>query len=239
MAEHWDHSILSQTNSEQHPNVLNAVNHYRIVSNEDRWRKIDFAYAFLPIYYFSRMFGLMPFTLNYNSRGEIQAPQVRRFDAIWFGVSISIYLMAAVTNFLSVALPKEMTTISFALYFGHNVLFIQSLLVGAISIGLDLFNRYKLVAILKAFIAFDKEVIGAELLIRNNFPYSLAFQYFVDGECGISFRLPKAIQSVIALFGWHGQCVLAVYMDNIFLHRIYSEKFFNNRPVALFGLIPT
>lgn len=158
-----DQNSSLETPPEHQPNALNDVNHFQIVARDNnRLKKRNFAYAFLPIYYFSRIFGLMPFTIIYNSRGEIQAPQVRRFDAFWFGISISIYVLAAFTNFQTsvqtMQLPEKMKIISFALYFGHYMLLIEGLLVGAIAIGLDMYTRHKLVAILKAFIAFDNEV---------------------------------------------------------------------------------
>lgn len=158
MVENSDRIMFSSNNNtEQHPSVLNAVNRFRFVAK--RRKKHDFAYSFLPIYYFSRFFGLMPFSFIYDSDGEIQAPRISIFDGAWFVISICIYVSAAFTNFQIISLPKEMVIAS-ALYFGHYILLIQGLLVCAIAIGLDMCNRNKLVTILKTFIAFDKEVSG-------------------------------------------------------------------------------
>ena len=158
MAENFDQIIFSSKTPEQHPSVLNAVNQFQIDTRRGRWKKRDFAYSFLPIYYFSRLFGLMPYSIVYDSIGEIQTPRVRTIDGIWFIISICIYVLAAFTNFQSITSPKEMTMVSDALYFGHYMLLIEGLLVSAVSIGFDMHNRYKLVTILKAFICFDKEV---------------------------------------------------------------------------------
>lgn len=142
---------------EQHPSASNAVNQFQMIVKRGRWKKLNFAYSFLPVYYFSRVLGLMPYSFSWDSEGELQAPQVNLVDGIWFLLSICIYVLAAFTNFQTIILPKEMK-IESALYFGHYALLIQGLVICAISIGMDMFNRNKLVAILKAFIEFDKEV---------------------------------------------------------------------------------
>lgn len=156
MAENREQPIF-----EQHPSALNAVNQFQMVVKRGRWKKLDFAYSFLPVYYFSRILGLLPYSFICDSEGELQAQQVDLIDGIWFLLSICIYVLAAFTNFQTITLPKEMK-IESALYFGHYALLIQGLLICAISIGMDMYNRNKLVAIFKAFIEFDKEVSERE-----------------------------------------------------------------------------
>lgn len=181
MTENCDRMMFSSNNTEQHPSALNSVNKYQ--TGAKRWRKRDFAYSFLPIYYFSRFFGLMPFSLIYDSDGEIQAPRISLLDGVWFIISICVYVFAAFTNFQIVTLPKEMPLASL-LYFGHYILLIQGLLVCTIAIGLDMYNRNKVVAILKTFIAFDKEVSVAICCI---FKCSSFIIIFADGQCWTIF----------------------------------------------------
>lgn len=158
MARISDQNPSLETHTEHQSGNPNGVNRLQIVAKENRVEKRNFGYSFLPIYYFSRVFGLMPYSIVYNARGEIQKSQVRMIDGLWFIISICIYVLVAFTNYLNVKLPEEMTTVSVALYFGHYMLLIEGLLVSAITIGLDMYNRHKLVVILKSFISFDKEV---------------------------------------------------------------------------------
>lgn len=148
-----------ETNITQQPSVLNGVDNSQIVDKEDRSKKLNFTYTFSPIYYFSRILGLMPFSFIYDARGELQAPQIRPIDGVWYVFSLCIYVLVAIIN-IQIAIQKqtELKAISFALYFGHYMLLIKGLLISAISIVMDFYNRYTLVKILQAFIAFDKEV---------------------------------------------------------------------------------
>lgn len=152
MAENREEPIF-----EQHPSALNGVNQFQMVMKRGRWEKLNFTYSFLPVYYFSRALGLLPYSFVCDSGGELQAPQVGLFDGIWFLLSMCIYVLAAFTNYQMIKLPKEMV-ISSALYFGHYALLIQGLLICAISIAMDMFNRNKFVSVIKTFIEFDKEV---------------------------------------------------------------------------------
>lgn len=161
MARISDQNPTLETHIEQQTSIPNGINQRQIVTKERcRMKQRNFVYSFLPIYYFSRFFGLMPYTIIYDSRGEIQTQQIRTIDGVWFTVSICIYVLAALSNYQTVKLPDEMTEVPFALYIGHYTLLIEGLLVCAIAIGFDMNNRYKLVVILNAFIEFDKEVSG-------------------------------------------------------------------------------
>lgn len=161
MAGVSDQNLTLETHTEQQPGIPNGLIQRQIVAKEQkRMEERNFVYSFLPIYYVSRFFGLMPYTIIYDSRGGIQAQQVRAIDGLWFIVSICIYVLAALSNYQTMKLPDEMTGIPFALYFGHYTLLIEGLIVCAIAIGLDMYNRCKLVVILNAFSDFDKEVSG-------------------------------------------------------------------------------
>lgn len=185
MADNCDRIMFSSNNNtdEQHPSVLNSV--HKFPTDSKRWRRLDFVYSFLPIYYFSRFFGLMPFSFIYDSDDEIQAPRISIFDGVWFVITIGIYLVAAFTNFQILTHPKEMALAS-ALYYGHYILLIQGLLVCSVAIGLDIYNRNRLVTILKIFIAFDKEVSVTRLI----------------GNCWMGFQISKKFIGVVYQIFW-------------------------------------
>lgn len=58
-------------------------------------KDFNFAYGFRPIYYSSRIFGLMPFTFVYNSKGKIDGSKVELVDILWLIISITINLTMA------------------------------------------------------------------------------------------------------------------------------------------------
>lgn len=115
----------------------------------------DFAYSYRPMYYFSRCFGLLPFSFVYDSNGEIQAPRIRIFDAVWFVISIVIYVMLAIDSFRVVEIPKDASPI---IFLSNTLLLVLGLSNGAIMIVVNMCVRFKFVAILKTITNFDKEV---------------------------------------------------------------------------------
>lgn len=46
-------------------------------------KEYDFAHCFRPIYYCSRIFGFMPFSIVYDSSAAIHKPSPRAFDLLW------------------------------------------------------------------------------------------------------------------------------------------------------------
>lgn len=112
---------------------------------------------FCAVYYFSRVFGLWPFTIVHNSNGSIQKARVRPIDGLWFVISICLYSVALYSICLSM---KEIemqkgNSFVFILYHAYQIVF---LFFGSCIIALDLFNRKRLVNILKKFSKFDTEV---------------------------------------------------------------------------------
>lgn len=58
-------------------------------------KKLSFAHSFKPVYILCRIFGFMPFSIAYDSNGEIQTARIRVVDLIWFIISIGVYLSSA------------------------------------------------------------------------------------------------------------------------------------------------
>lgn len=118
-------------------------------------KKADFEHSVRPIYYFSRVFGLLPFSLIRNERGEIQKPQVRFTDLLFFVISLSWYFFLACVSCQNIRLPNDNSLIPIA---GDFLLLIIGLIFNEFIIPMDMFNRFKLVEVVKMFNTFDENV---------------------------------------------------------------------------------
>lgn len=123
--------------------------------NDDR-NKRNFAYSFRPIYYFSRVFGLMPFLVKYDSKGQPEMPRVGILDSLWFVTTICVYLSMAYISYQQMSLPQDPNAPT-VLVFSEYLLQILGLVYGALIIAMDLCNRFKFVDILKQLMIFDTE----------------------------------------------------------------------------------
>lgn len=130
----------------------------------------DFLDSFRPIYYFSRSFGLMPFSIGRSSSGNILGPRVHKFDAVWFVATILIYALATVVSFKYVKFKQESNTQLNMLVISNNWHLTSGLLFCVVIIGMDLYNRDKLVDLIKRFTVFDKQVsVSCSAWISINF----------------------------------------------------------------------
>lgn len=144
----------------------------KVTQEKLRAENVNFEYSFRPIYYISRFFGLMPFSIVFDPIRGIQKPHVNIFDGIWFFVSILIYISMAFISYNDIKLSKDSNTASFILMLGDSVLLILGLIYSALIIIFDMRNRFKLIEILNKFIKFDKEV-------GSHFDFnSIGFVYF-------------------------------------------------------------
>lgn len=122
-------------------------------------RKNEFVQSFRVIYIVSRVFGLMPFTIAYNMNGEIEKPTVTKIDAIWFLISICVYSFGIYT-LSQLIFPRGLDIyISPLVVLSDNMSVMLGLILGLTCTIFDMFNRSKLIDIVKRFIAFDKKVM--------------------------------------------------------------------------------
>lgn len=121
--------------------------------------KNDFAQSFRVVYIVSRVFGLMPFTVAYNVNGEIEKPTVTKLDAVWFLISICVYSVG-IYSLSQLIFPRgENIYASPLVVLSDNISVMLGLILGLTCAIFDLYNRVKLINIVKHFIAFDKKVI--------------------------------------------------------------------------------
>lgn len=126
---------------------------FKVEENETLLDEKDFAYSFRPIYYFTRIFGLMPFSLVRDKNTKAQRPRVSILDGFWFIISICIYLWGAYVSTVHI-MQFGAIIVSKA----NFVVRIFGLIFGAFLIVVNMLNRFKLVNIFNDFAIFDKEV---------------------------------------------------------------------------------
>lgn len=120
-------------------------------------KNFDFVYNLYTIHLYSRLFGLVPFSIFRDSSGEVQRAHVSKLDLLWFVISISFYFYLAYAYWV---VTSEMHYVNglFVLRLGDTLLIGVGLIYsGAICI-MDMYNRSRIVEFLKKFILFDKNV---------------------------------------------------------------------------------
>lgn len=132
--------------------------------------KLSFEYCLRPIYYISRMCGLLPFSIRRNSNGEIKEPRITILDCLLLTLSIIWYLFLTYNSFHDIRYWPNLNK-SQVLTVSNYSLLIMGLIFGTITITMDLINRSRLVDILRKFIKFDKNVIIYFCLVYCNFLY--------------------------------------------------------------------
>lgn len=147
------------------PNKFSLSTKIFVASNVDLPKKTatstkeGFSYSLKPIYFFSRAFGLLPFSVISNSKGEIQKAQVKVFDLVWFAISICVYLYCAQFYGSNLEIQDEQND-SYILDLGDSLILIIDLVAGAVTVALDMRNRSRFIDILKNLTSFDKKVLG-------------------------------------------------------------------------------
>ena len=119
--------------------------------------KFRCSYSIRPIYYFSRAFGLFPFTVVTDTNGDVQGARVTLFDFLWFLISICLYLLMASYCFINIHRPQNPGE-SYILMLGDYALLIIGLIYGAVIIALDMYNHRTFIELMKNLMSFDDEV---------------------------------------------------------------------------------
>lgn len=121
----------------------------------------DFVYSYRPMYYFSRFFGLLPFSFVYDLNGHIQAPRVRIVDGVWFVFTIVCYVVLAINSCQGIVIPKDAVPL---IFWSNTLLLSVGLFNGATQIVVNMCVRCKFITILKNITNFDKEASHSRLL---------------------------------------------------------------------------
>lgn len=125
------------------------------------WHKNGFVQSVSPIYFFSRVVGLMPFTIAHDRDSKILRAKVTAFDFIWFVISISVHTCFVVIWYRNLDY-KKIKNVSNVLPIGMGAHATFGLIYSVICVVMDMCNRCKLVDLLRRFMTFDKEVRATE-----------------------------------------------------------------------------
>lgn len=96
------------------------MNENNKLSQKVQAERICFSYGFQPIYYFSRVIGLMPYSLVYNSNGEIQEHRIYIRDGLWLATSIFVYSSVILHVFRDMKLPEDSNSTLYIFVLGNH-----------------------------------------------------------------------------------------------------------------------
>lgn len=135
-------------------------------------RNYSYSYSIRPIYYIFRVFYLIPFTIVQDTNGNVVSSKVRLIDGVLFATFIMLHL-----NFLHYHYMKpivQSSDIPHVLTYGDKILPILVHTHNIIIIIMNMYNRERIINIIKMFDTIDKEV--------NNFCFK-----FVRFDAKINF----------------------------------------------------
>lgn len=108
------------------------------------------------IRFVARLYGLLSFSINYTPNREIKNCQLRVFDISYAVMHIILCLVSSVLTFMHFTAPTNIW--GMILLFGMEFFLISAILLAAVSIALDIFNRNRLIGMLQKIHQFDKQV---------------------------------------------------------------------------------
>lgn len=128
-----------------------------ITIGEIKDKSSNFIYGFRPIYYFSRVFGLMPFTIHYDTSGVPKELKIRFIDWIIFLILIIVCLTMTEDSHLNMTVPvgQQFSIITVLV---RRFIHLSAIISSAVIIVLEMYNRHKSIRILTSFTTFDKNV---------------------------------------------------------------------------------
>lgn len=143
-------------------------NHDETNANVAQSKTFNFMDSFRPVYYVSRIFGLMPFSIICDINGEIQQSKITKFDGLWFVFSMCFHSLMAffVQGFIETKLN----------YLLGYVFEIFGITYCVLSLAFNMYNRSKFIDIIREITAFDIEVSN---LLLSQFSISRKITFFV------------------------------------------------------------
>lgn len=127
-----------------------------MMRNHLRKNRLDFYDCVRPIYVMNRIFGLLPFTVDFDSDGNIERARVGTFDLIWFISFTAIYM--AIQSLVDSSTKGASDFESSVLLIFDRLFWIVGCTKMFMAIILDMLNRHRFIKLLKNFLVFDKNV---------------------------------------------------------------------------------
>lgn len=151
-------------------------------------KKLNFVYGFLPTYYVSRVCGMMPFSIVYDSNGEPKQSKVKKCDQLWLIFHILLFSYVTFCNFRDLKLPENTSSTPYTLMLCDYALYAFITISAFLLLGMDIRNRQKFVDFLRMFTIFDRKVS------QRMFFYHYYFLIFV-----FPFRLINSMYILIII----------------------------------------
>lgn len=152
---------------------------------------MNFSYSFQPLYYFSRVFGMQPFTILRTPSGDISGQKISFMDFIWFLISTTVFV--ALAHYTSRSIPHFWDHSSRVSLIGDQIVSTGGFLFSIVFICLDLFNRNRFIEILRKFDKFDKEVLQFGIFIDHKRIRSKFIQLYLSALVVIVFMSAASI----------------------------------------------
>lgn len=130
-------------------------------------KKSTFAYGIQPIYWFSRIFGYMPFKFVYDSNGVIRGARIRVIDVLWAIFSIGLHLFAMIHFLLTAGCTTENFEKSIILANGTKALVFLRRIFNCLCLGMELCSCFQLVDIFQRLNSFDEKVMNTCFGFKN------------------------------------------------------------------------
>lgn len=112
----------------------------------------NFAFCYRPLYYFSRVFGHIPFTITHCANDSKVKAKLFIRDFIWFAISLFIHICLFAMIVHKFRLDNAISNI------GGKLNFLICLLLGISAMVLNACNRTKIIRILNEITTFDENV---------------------------------------------------------------------------------
>lgn len=130
-------------------------------SNDKQVRlKETMSAGFRPLFCFSRITGLMPFSVVCNSNGEVQSCKVKVVDVVWFTISICVCISLAILNYNQIhsSIDHQYQIAMIVLNVGISIISLLACTFFVLFYVINMSNRNKFLGSQENFERFDNEV---------------------------------------------------------------------------------
>lgn len=110
------------------------------------------------IYVIARVFGFLPFSVEYNEKKRINKVHVTILDVLWFIITITIYALIISSSAVIHYYNNELLSMSNIEILATILITIEGGVIAIISIVMDMFNRKRVLKIMLKLNEFDDEV---------------------------------------------------------------------------------
>lgn len=199
---HWNESETMESVHVQHTRTKVNFNVYRLAQ---------------PIYYISRLFGLLPFTLQCNDNGAEKCVTVTIFDQIWFAIALSWYAVLSGLCIV-VSLIDYINEATVFLHMASIFLLFVGLSHGVFSIAKNMLQRHQFGCILNDLFVCDTEFHAMGMPVDHQRQYKLLIIILV------LFFACTTVFVAITAYSFHEYHVRGSTLLMIMMHQTHRKQ---------------